>query len=566
MIPGVEANLSVATLADEIHLYASQAKMLTADFAEAERAREGVGDFLRSHFWRQRWRIYEIWLLTKTIDLLERTGAEITLQGVYQGIWHLRYGQNDSPVAIARYPNGALKVFYQYIDRSGDSGDMPDIFIADADNRAFLVLDPKHGRSYRRSTVQSVLTRYHNKFHAAITTIVNYYSMKSYQYDIAVSPGHIWLLASGVAPGTIEEQRLEYLIQDTACARGYFREATPKATIVPKKWTLAAAGLIYWARGSREVDEPKGAWCYTREKGARPLPRFAELTAMPVEGIEGSQDTQACALRAGHELILISSSVEQSVWRSSFPDIIDSLAWDVSGTRLVIKSGEQLTIFDLSGTTLQTFPAPTEHWQPEIDWIGKSDTILYAHQLSFSKVVAYRFGRDHQWKQILDFPPSRFNTIDVHVARAVDDDGLVLRVTDFHSFLVTADSIDELPPEQERYLSVSPSGRYVLRHGPVSFRAADGISLLEIQDRTGEIRDIPLVRFIGELTGSIRWNADETSFSFLTRRRFRSGIEDIRVSIATVGDRDAVTISLLGQSPVAFAWLDADLLKELQTT
>ena len=210
---------TVSALHNALSVLLSQLTALVAEVNAGRRAKQDCSDFLpHGILEKQRWRIYELWLLVHVLAALRDSGARLCLNGVQDGVWALHYGRAEAPVATCHLGDMPLKVYYQLHSRSEDGADMPDIAVIGTDT--IVVIDPKHGRSYTRSKVQRVLTRYAASFSAALTAIVNYYPMRSYQFELTSQGDSRWLLASGIAPASVGVQRLDLLIRDAVLSTG----------------------------------------------------------------------------------------------------------------------------------------------------------------------------------------------------------------------------------------------------------------------------------------------------------------------------------------------------------
>ena len=194
--------------------------------AEAKRTELMLADFVRTEFWRQRWRIYEIWILTLVIRFTLQYGAAIELLNIESGVWVLRYARASRPCAVAHLGAKDLYLYYQLhiADCPESNSGMPDIILAEEGIRgatAILVIDPKHGRSYTRGTVRKTLNRYRRLLEADLTAIVNYYEHPSYPFLHFADGTHQSILASGAQPDSLVIKRLESAINGVLLARGY---------------------------------------------------------------------------------------------------------------------------------------------------------------------------------------------------------------------------------------------------------------------------------------------------------------------------------------------------------
>ena len=197
----------------------------------------------------------------------------MSLNGVQEGVWNLRYGRSEAPAATCDIDDTPLDVYYQLHVRSDRGADMPDIAVIG--DQPILVLDPKHGRSYTRSKVQRVLTRYAEGFAATLTAIVNYYPMPAYPFEVTQQGNRRWLLASGIAPGSSGVQRLELLIRDAVLASGHIAHSESSASlsrsILARPPASTQAFLTYYTSHTVEVDELAGFWSAHAGRGPERL-------------------------------------------------------------------------------------------------------------------------------------------------------------------------------------------------------------------------------------------------------------------------------------------------------
>lgn len=161
-------------------------------------------DFLNLDLWRERWRIYELWMLTHLLQLFQGLGFTVDTQPrVNRGVWNLKFTKDKNPIALLRGQGVNLRVYYQLYSKEATGGNMPDIAIQKEDKKYLVILDPKYGESYKREELEKVGLRYANatKFSPELTVIHNFYAMSSYMYDV-ISTNPRCLLVSNVRPGS----------------------------------------------------------------------------------------------------------------------------------------------------------------------------------------------------------------------------------------------------------------------------------------------------------------------------------------------------------------------------
>lgn len=169
---------------------------------EFEESATSLYDFLNLEMWRDRWRIYELWMLTHLIDVFERVGFEVDISArVQDEVWDLKFTKDDSPIATLLAQGVTLEIYYQLYEKNAQGGDMPDIAIKEQRGGYVFVLDPKYGRSYRRGELGELAERYAKAFSAKLTIIHNFYQLPTYDY-LTVSEDPACMVVSDIAPDT----------------------------------------------------------------------------------------------------------------------------------------------------------------------------------------------------------------------------------------------------------------------------------------------------------------------------------------------------------------------------
>ena len=178
----------VMGIADEIQMITMQVRNLAEELADAERAERGLGDFLKTDFWYHRWELFEIWILVSLVRVLQAEGGQLRLHDVKSGVWSLSLLQGQPAFRNRGVSARPLEVYYQLF-RTGAEGNAltPKTWRSSRSHgRAFIVVDPKHGKTYGRTKVQRTLGRYARVLpEADLTAIVNYPPMPSYEFDDA---------------------------------------------------------------------------------------------------------------------------------------------------------------------------------------------------------------------------------------------------------------------------------------------------------------------------------------------------------------------------------------------
>jgi hypothetical protein len=174
-----------------------EALLAASQFADGT---EKLKDFFTFNFWKERWRIYELWVLAHVVNLLKRQGARVSdCSRVQNGRWTLKYGKDKNPILKLSTNAKELEIYYQYFQDSENGGDMPDIAVKIANRDFALVIDPKHGYRGRDSELRRVATNYANQFKPLLSCAVNYFN-KSPAFEELCAPTRA-VVMWGVAPG-----------------------------------------------------------------------------------------------------------------------------------------------------------------------------------------------------------------------------------------------------------------------------------------------------------------------------------------------------------------------------
>jgi len=537
----------LTALKSEAQLLGALSQSLAQRSAACRRVDQGFRNFVRSEFWFQRWRIYELWILCRVIRGAQRQGGSIELQGVRDGVWQVKYGRATDPCAILHFPRGRVELYYQLYRANSQGADMPDLALLSPDGGAIVVIDPKHGLSYKRSEFERVLLRYTGGFAADLTAIVNYFPMPTYPYEQFIVAGRHALLASDVRPGSTPAERLELRVTDALLARGFgprstpMRPRTPPGPHIPRR--PKAGQLVWWAAWPREIDEPEGAWTLDPRMGP-----------VPVEGLPGPDTRfeaiviaaptgESCLVRQETAWVVVGHGRRKREL-GDIPKPADFIGWRRDGRQLAFAENERLLIVTQSRIKEFPMPAGIRHgaWMADNSLVGVAQSGR-GHSL-------WHFREGEEWREIATIPSplSLFRSspflsagkevlfIAKPAPQILHDDGSV----------VPFPANDPIP------LAVSAGGRLRLYDGPKSWN--DGVTLLRIHDReTGE--DLRLLRFRG-WGHQYAFSPDESRVAFLVSDQERQD----RLFQARLGDSHAAPVDLPEQKPVAFAWLDPRII------
>jgi hypothetical protein len=198
--------------------------------SETEAASDELFDFYSLEFWRQRWRLYELWLLARIVAWLSGLGGEICDAGrIVEGRWSLKFTRDTLPVLGFVWARQRFDLYYQYFDATGARANMPDLALRQHDGAFVFVLDPKHGESYSRKDLNEVCLRYAEAFAPAASCVMNYFPRSAPVERLAGDPSCTVLY--GIQP---DSELLPVLIAEfnNAMQAAWRRRVVAGATIV----------------------------------------------------------------------------------------------------------------------------------------------------------------------------------------------------------------------------------------------------------------------------------------------------------------------------------------------
>jgi hypothetical protein len=197
---------------DDLKRLREKTQILQEDFfavCNFQIAERPLCDFLRLSLWRERWRIYELWMLTHLLQLFADLGFEVDIQKrISNGCWDLKFTRDQQPIAFLKGEHKQLEIYYQLFSKELDKGNMPDIAVKVKDDNFLIVLDPKYGTSYTRTALAKTAKRYAQYFSPEITIIHNFYRVDSYEYEV-ISENPRCLVISDVHPHTTSVSRID---------------------------------------------------------------------------------------------------------------------------------------------------------------------------------------------------------------------------------------------------------------------------------------------------------------------------------------------------------------------
>jgi hypothetical protein len=158
---------------DEIESFVRQTKRL--DEAGAE-----VMEAMGLSMWKERWRIYELWVLCFIcLWLAARSDTIDPLGRIRDGRWTLKFTRDAKPVLACGFNGRWIDIFYQYFERGEDQANMPDIAVQERATGSWLaIVDPKMGETYRQRDMAAICLRYAQAFQAGASVIASYFPDK----------------------------------------------------------------------------------------------------------------------------------------------------------------------------------------------------------------------------------------------------------------------------------------------------------------------------------------------------------------------------------------------------
>lgn len=133
-------------------------------------------NFHNLEIWKQRWRVYELWVLTRVLSLMLDLGATVSdASRIVDGLWNLKFSRDTKPVLSLELEGEVIDIHYQLYQSRTGAGDMPDLAVSIRGRRFIAIIDPKHGKSYRHLDLVSVCERYATSFDPHLSLICNYF-------------------------------------------------------------------------------------------------------------------------------------------------------------------------------------------------------------------------------------------------------------------------------------------------------------------------------------------------------------------------------------------------------
>lgn len=201
-------------------------------------------DFMKLTVWKQRWRIYELWLLNRVMLTAKRLGAVFHLGNrVNDGKWLLKFTKDTAEIATLDFNGVVVNLYYQLFESGKSGNNMPDIVLKSPSFGNLLVLDPKHGLTYSLAELKVVCNRYEKAFKPAFSCVANYFPPKEKSTAEVELANNAALILYNVKPGSTTLKLLDEKIE------AQLHQCLPKAALSVKTiWVLfdvsgSAAGI-----------------------------------------------------------------------------------------------------------------------------------------------------------------------------------------------------------------------------------------------------------------------------------------------------------------------------------
>lgn len=137
--------------------------------------------FFELPFWKERNRLYEVWVLTHFIHLLRGVTFDLNIK---EGQWYLMYGDAREPVAWLRGQNFEIEVWYQYKLKNGlkmfpEEPIEPEMLLVyhRHDNKAepLILIECKERKDYDKREIMKLSAFYRDQVGTALNIFCNYY-------------------------------------------------------------------------------------------------------------------------------------------------------------------------------------------------------------------------------------------------------------------------------------------------------------------------------------------------------------------------------------------------------
>lgn len=139
--------------------------------------------------WKERWRIYELWVFCIVCAQLDRMGTMDANDRIINGRWALKFTNDTRPAVSFAVSDIWLDVYYQYSEKGTDRANMPDIAVRVRDTGNWVaVIDPKMVKDYRTASLTEVARRYQAAFTPKLSLIASYFPAEARAEEVSTDP------------------------------------------------------------------------------------------------------------------------------------------------------------------------------------------------------------------------------------------------------------------------------------------------------------------------------------------------------------------------------------------
>lgn len=163
---------------------------------------EEVLEAMALSMWKERWRLYELWVFCFICLWLVKRSDKMDLSGrIQDGRWTLKFTRDTEPVFACGASGQWIDVFYQYFEQGQDRANMPDVGVRNREAKTWIaIVDPKMGETYKTRDKVLVCLRYAKFFQAGASIIASYFPDEASIDQLTDTAGAV--ICNGLRPGS----------------------------------------------------------------------------------------------------------------------------------------------------------------------------------------------------------------------------------------------------------------------------------------------------------------------------------------------------------------------------